>query len=94
MKSQALLPMGQRQTYSVPLFHVPQQLGKHLIYLLYEWHRKKYCGRWSQRDRRRMLESLMRHGTRNIDKILQDLPACSRQDIEDFISAEKQQQVK
>ena len=36
----------------------------------------------------------MRHGTRNIDKILQDLPACSRQDIEDFISAEKQQQVK
>jgi hypothetical protein len=41
-----------------------------------------------------MLESLMRHGTINIDKILQDLPACSRQGIEDFISAEKQQQVK
>ena len=31
MKSQALLPMGQRQTYSVPLFHVSQQLGKHLF---------------------------------------------------------------
>ena len=36
----------------------------------------------------------MRHGTRDTDKILRELPDFTKEEVEEFVSAEKRQQVR
>jgi len=43
--------------------------------------------------RLRLLHSVMRHGTRDTDKILSELPDFTLEEIEEFIATEKRQQV-